>query len=627
MSSFKTVLIEDSRVADITDSEVFGVLSGASQSTFQQYNAVSASNSSIVFATQIPSENIVIDRRVLINSTVNFTITAGGAGRIPPIGTSVIAYGFRDSLQQFPLNSLFSTCQTTINNVSTSSNLKDILPMLMVMNDSRVMSRYNSTAPALRDQAYGFYPDGVGATNNPLASYGVSSYDADFVPRGAYNFRIVSVTHTAAGGVNDGSLISIGNADQWSIVCSFNTTEPFVGMSPFINFNPDCSAGLLGVNTMSFVLNIDNSCARLFSSAGGSFTNGGTATATWTPYISAISLGGTGLNPFTDTRLLFNFLSLQPEQYAKLSTKNVVPYHDYPRFLTIQNNQPTINAAIYPVPVFQAAGAAITQPTLATSTLTSQAIQLNQVPDLILICARVPMSSQDWGDSSSFLTINNIRLNFNNSSGLLASATQQDLYEMSIRNGSAQSFYEFSGISQNNDQLTGLVRYLPTTGSVLVINPSLDLSLPSYLTASSLGQFQLQFNLQVTNQFPFQVNPELCVVCVNSGIFVTTQGTSAIYTGILTKDETLRTKTEKPVADIDTRSYERLVGGAMSNRGVGAIAAKMRRHMGFLGAGSGGGRSGGSSGGSSGGAVEPAMGSEMVGGKKGSKNSKVNKYL
>ena len=124
MSSFKTVLIEDSRVADITDSEVFGVLSGASQSTFQQYNAVSASNSSIVFATQIPSENIVIDRRLLINSTVNFTITAGGAGRIPPIGQPVFAYGFKDSLQQFPLNSLFTTCQTTINNVSTSSNLK-----------------------------------------------------------------------------------------------------------------------------------------------------------------------------------------------------------------------------------------------------------------------------------------------------------------------------------------------------------------------------------------------------------------------------------------------------------------------------------------------------------------------
>jgi hypothetical protein len=294
--------------------------------------------------------------------------------------------------------------------------------------------------------------------------------------------------------------------------------------------------------------------------------------------------------------------------------------------LTIQNNQAAINAAIYPAPAYAASGVALAQPTLASVTLTSQAIQLNQVPDLMLICARVPMSSQDWGDTSSFLTINNIRLNFNNSSGLLASATQQDLYEMSVRNGSAQSFYEWSGISQNNDQASGLIKYLPTTGSVLVINPSLDLSLPSYLTASSLGQFQLQFNLQVTNQYPFQVTPEICVVCVNSGIFVTTQGTSAIYTGILTKDETLRTKTEKPVADIDTRSYERLVGGAMMNRGVGAIASKMRRHIGMLGHMAGSGSGGAKSGGGSGGSVEPAMGSEMSGGKKG-KHSKVSKYL
>jgi hypothetical protein len=627
MSSFKTLLIEDSRIADITDSEVFGVLSGASQSTYQQYNAVSASNSSIVFATQIPSENIVIDRRLLINSTVNFTITAGGAGRIPPIGQAVFAYGYKDSLQQFPLNSLFTTCQTTINNVSTSSNLKDIMPMLMVMNDSRVMSRWNSTAPALRDQAYGFYPDALGATNNPLASYGVSSYDNDFVPRGAYAFRIVSVIHTAGGGVNDGSLISTGNADAWSIVCSYNTTEPFLALSPFINFGSDNSAGLLGVNTMSFVLNIDNACSRMFSSAGGSFTNGGTTAATWLPYISSIALGGVGLNPFTDTRLLFNFLSLQPEQYAKLSTKNVVSYHDYPRFLTIQNNQANINAAIYPTPAFAASGVVLAGPTIATSTLTSQAIQLNQIPDLILICARIPMSSQDWSDASAFLTINNIRLNFNNSSGLLASATQQDLYEMSVRNGSAQSYYEFSGLSQNNDQTTGLVKYIPTTGSVLVINPSLDLSLPSYLTASSLGQFQLQFNLQVSNQFPFLVNPEICVICVNSGIFVTTQGTSAIYTGILTKDETLRTKTEKAVADIDTRSFERLVGGSMINRGVASVGAKLRRH-GMVGM-SGSGKSGGGSGGEVASALPNEMlgsGSGGLGGKKG-RNSKVQKYL
>lgn len=622
MSSFQTCLIEDSRVADITDKEVFGVLSGAAQSTYQQYSAVSASPSSIVFSCQIPSENIVIDRRVLINSTVNFTINAGGAGRAPPAGVSVLAYGFRDSLQQFPLNSLFTTCQTTINNVSTSSNLKDIMPMLMVMNDSRVMSRLNSTTPALRDQAYAFYPDGVAANNNPLASLGNASYDGDFVPRGAYRFSIVSIVHQIFGGGLDGSLLSTSPSDSWTITCSYNTTEPFLAMSPYINFGADNSAGLLGVNTMSFVLNIDNQATRMFSSAGGSFVNGGTTTATWNPYITAISI-----NSFQDTRLLFNFLSLQPEQYAKLSTKNVVPYHDYPRFLTVQQNQTAISAAIYPAPAYVGSGVALATPTLASSTLTSQAIQLNQIPDLLLICARVPMGTQDWGDASAFLTIDNIRLNFNNSSGLLASATKQDLFEMSVRNGSAQSWFEFNGIGQNNDQSTGLIKYFGSTGSVLVINPSLDLSLPSYLTASSLGQFQLQFNLQVTNQFPYQVTPEICVVCVNSGIFVTTQGTSAIYTGILTKEETLRTKAEKAVPDFDTKQYERLVGGVMSNRGVGAVASKMRRHLGFhggAGESSGGAKSGGVGG--SGGSLSQMLPNEMVGGKRG-KNSKVSKYL
>lgn len=54
MSDFRCVLIEDARIADITATEVFGVQSSASQSTYQQFQAVSTSNSSIVFNVQIP---------------------------------------------------------------------------------------------------------------------------------------------------------------------------------------------------------------------------------------------------------------------------------------------------------------------------------------------------------------------------------------------------------------------------------------------------------------------------------------------------------------------------------------------------------------------------------------------
>lgn len=54
MSDFRTVLIEDSRIADITATEVFGVQSSASQSTYQQFQAVSSSNSAITFNVQVP---------------------------------------------------------------------------------------------------------------------------------------------------------------------------------------------------------------------------------------------------------------------------------------------------------------------------------------------------------------------------------------------------------------------------------------------------------------------------------------------------------------------------------------------------------------------------------------------
>ena len=59
-----------------------------------------------------------------------------------------------------------------------------------------------------------------------------------------------------------------------------------------------------------------------------------------TPYITSISLGGTydifnaagsaiidtaTAKPFVGTKLLFNFLSLQPEKYKKIASKNCVP--------------------------------------------------------------------------------------------------------------------------------------------------------------------------------------------------------------------------------------------------------------------------------------------------------------
>ena len=601
MSDFRCILIEDARIADITSTEVFGVQSSASQSTYQQFQAVSTSNSSIVFNVQIPSENIVIDRHVLLASQLAFQLNLANV----PIGEQCFQYGLTDSLQAFPLNSLFTTTQATINNVSVSTNLQDVLPMLMRMNDRRVLSKYNSMTPSLPDAQWGEYRNAPGTNANPLASYNNTSYDEAYEPRGSFALDFLQIDRYVAGVYTDASPISTGANNTWVISIRVSLTEPFLALSPFVNCEPDAAAGLVGVNNMSMVLNIDNSCKRLFSTANNSVVGNALV-----GYIQNIQLGfpvapnGSSAQSvgFQNTRLLFNFLSLQPEQYAKISTKNVVSYLDYPRYLTTFSSGTTI------------------QP-LATQTLTSQSIQLNQIPDLIMITARVPMSSQNQNYASGFLTINNISVNFNNASGLLASATQQDLYNISARNGTSQSYYEFRGFADVNDNATGGVTQVPTTGSLLALNPVFDFGLPSYLSASSLGQYQFQFNLTVTNQYGFAIEqPEICIVTMNSGVFCTQQGSSQIFTGILTKEQVLRTKEQNPVPHLDSGEYKRMVGGKLQNRGMGNVAKMVKEMASKAAMGmSAGSASGGSA---SGGALS---GGSISGGKKS--NSKLAKHF
>ena len=66
MTDFKTALIRDSKLAQITDQQVYGVYQGASNNTFQRFSAVSTSPSSLVFNVQLPSESVVLNREVLL---------------------------------------------------------------------------------------------------------------------------------------------------------------------------------------------------------------------------------------------------------------------------------------------------------------------------------------------------------------------------------------------------------------------------------------------------------------------------------------------------------------------------------------------------------------------------------
>ena len=557
MADFIPILLEDSRIAKISDKIVYGVQSSGSQSTFQQFQATSSSNSSIVFSCPIPSENILVSRYALLQTKLCFTIAISGV----PEDAVAFQYGLSDSLNAFPLHQLCSQMQLTINNCSTSTNVADVLPLLLRLTDTNELNKNCMYTPSFIDSAYGSYKDGIGANNNPLSAFTNAGLDNDYEGRGAFPVDL-SVQHFIGGvGSPDTSVISTGESDTWKIVVNCDLTEPFLTLSPFLSCPMATNdAGLLGINQLSIIMNIDATCKRLFST-GNTFIETDNGIPVLKSYIKSIRLGSDAQpSGFTDTKLLLQFLSLAPEQYAKISTKNCVPYLEYPRYISQSNNQSTVLPG-------------------ATYSFTSNSIQLSVIPDIILICCRVPLSQQTWANTSSFLTINSISVNFNNTSGLLSSCNQVDLFNISKRSGSTQKWNEFRGFSNTNDTSdppTGGVKRVCTTGSILALNPSNDFNLPSWLACGSLGSFNLQFNVNITNQFDFGIQPELVVVTVQSGVLQTIAGSSSIFTGLLTKEAVLATKAgQHQVAD--KKEYERLVGGQMCNHGSSNVHHLLER--------------------------------------------------
>jgi hypothetical protein len=250
---------------------------------------------------------------------------------------------------------------------------------------------------------------------------------------------------------------------------------------------------------------------------------------------------------FSSPQLLLRFLSTQPSD--QIESKNVVPFTDIPRYITPASNAGPIASG-------------------ATSTITTQNVQLNQIPSKFMIAVRNPYGSSSIAQPSTFLTITSVSINLNNASGLLSSATQYDLWKLSRKAGSNQSWLQFKG-SANRAGLNYVAGYglseIPTGGSLLVLDPAVSLSLPESLSNGSLGSYNFQAQITVKNQYGYAISPEVVIMCVNDGIMVTNQGTSTTYTGILTRQMVMDAKEMKA---IPMTEEVRLVGGRFGDMGL-----------------------------------------------------------
>lgn len=526
MSSFEKVLVKDDRLM-VTDKINYAVNKGGQNVTSSQFNAISASTSSHTYNIQVPSEQTLVDRRVLWQSQVTLLITGSVANR--PAGALLVNYPGQDSLSAYPLHQLCTVMTATVNNNSTSINMRDVLPTILRLQNKKDLARYNSYTPTMYD-TYQNYSDGLGANNNVLGGWSLTS-DNSINQRGSWILDSISSTPPVSGSTPT----PITPASE-AVYITFTVTEPLM-ISPFIYSHcKSNSQAFYGIQNMNFIFNIGDG-SRVWRTANN-----------WSQTVSVYG--------FAKSKLIFNFLTPHPSDL--MPSRNVCGFYELPRYISSNN------------PTFGPAGS--TSPN-AEQQVSTQTIQLNQIPDKLIIFVRKAMSQQTPQDSDSFLVIKSLSINFNNMSGIGANFTQQDLFRFSSENGSNQTWYEFSGGATKAASPSGSGVVMPTSGSLVVLEFGKDIQLvEDFYASGSLGNFSLQVNLNVINQSNQTLNQtEIVMITMNSGVWVNERGTSTTYTGILTKQDVLDVSGQEGYSVSDVK---RMVGGGFLDT-IKSVAGKI----------------------------------------------------
>jgi hypothetical protein len=351
------------------------------------------------------------------------------------------------------------------------------------------------------------------------------------------------------------------NNVAFSVFFRWTSTEKIV-LSPFV-FS-DChewDTGLFGINNIQLIMNLQTP-SRVIRSCPAYGRNIAVGSIAYNTNLS---------NPYSNSQLNVTFLT--PSLDVPLPPKSVVPYMEFPRYIT------------------QYSGSAI-QPG-ATQQLISQTITLPQIPDLFIIYA-LPSNSSYGVDglgtplpfpqsydadfrmpiASRLDGVNNpLTVNFDNFSGLLSSVTTEQLYAMSVKNGLDMDYATWSGQAHGvraapNATVNGAFGggAIPTQGSLLVLKPSQDVTLQTGQAPSLVGNFTFQFSLTVKNTSSNPQTPRLFVITANSGFFESIRGSSRIIKGVLSEQDII----SAPLAPEGTTSMLQRwvgagIGGALAN--------------------------------------------------------------
>lgn len=487
----------------------YAVLQSGKSVMYKAYTSNSISTSSIQFSCPPPSGNVIVDRKQYFTLPVRLTFTGPGSN-----ATNLIQPN-RDAPRAFPISSSIDTLQVTINNTSVSINMADVIQPLLRFNTNESLKEFDySSTPSYPDQSQN-YSDLFSTNRSPLSFYGDQS-DENPQGRAAFPFTIVSNSPTSA--VVDMLLI-----------------EPLF-LSPFF-WGKGNSAGFYNVNTMDFNISfLNNIGARMWSHDNSLGTN----------VISSITAQ---FNGFTGTefsykpnvpQMLFTYISPQDTELISSFQQITYPYLDTTRFTT-------------DIPAIAYSAAAVG----AGQTVSTNNIQLSTIPRRMYLLVRpnnaTLYGTSGWNYTDTYYGISNVNIQFNNNL-YLNSASQQQLYQLAVKNGVNYSYNQWTGYPKYPVNSFASSPSIGGVGSIICLEYGSDISIDSPYEAPGVnGQYNLQVQANVYNADPTGAHDavplSIVLIIVNEGSFtIPSLGRSITQLGVLSKADVLNAKQQQGIS-------------------------------------------------------------------------------
>lgn len=387
--------------------------------------------------------------------------------------------GTNDALRQFPVSSLCDVLTVQINGESISDNLADKLHALLCYGNSREDRQQSVSTTATAPDAYQQYSDW---TQYGSAKNPLADYgESTYDPRGGFPVQPDATTPLR----------------KFRVVL----TEPIL-MSPFLSGFGQQDEGFINVNqiNISYRWKSDLSQILSHSSAGNNITN-------------------VSVSMYQAPEILTTFIT--PDLTQQLPQIQILPYHKSQDY--IKSVQTLVDGA--------------------SARVISDSIKLSQIPRKLYLFCRHQRNTANQNTSDSFLKIERLSILWNNQSGLFSSATEQDLYEISRRNGLNLSYPQWA-------------KY---RGGVFCLEFGKDIGLADNEAPGVQGQYTIQIQMDVRNVSGEDFTAEFYQVFLMEGTFSIGENFGRASLGNLTQQAVLASKMSP---ELDYNHYQSLQGGS-----------------------------------------------------------------